>query len=115
MTMTNTTDLQAIVADPAGYVFQHDETGRTQTIANDGISTAEVYMRLNPRMHHVGNLYSEQQLRAASALSQQPKADPWEPSGADYDRSIHSNRDASAWADFFVATFPGQAAQRDLM
>lgn len=41
--------------------------------------------------------------------------DPWKPSEVDYDRDIHANPDAAAWADFFVQTFPGQAAQRDLM
>jgi hypothetical protein len=41
--------------------------------------------------------------------------DPWTPSGKDYDRSIHSNPDAAAWADFFVATFPGLADKRDTM
>ena len=41
--------------------------------------------------------------------------DPWESSKLDYDRSIHSNRDAKAWADFFVATYPGLADKRDIM
>ena len=51
-----------------------------------------------------------------AALAQQVPADgEWVPSGADYDRSIHSNPDAKAWADFFVATFPGQADKHDLM
>ena len=45
----------------------------------------------------------------------QPSADPWAPSGADYDRSIHHNPDAKAWADFFVATFPGLSDKHDLM
>ena len=40
----------------------------------------------------------------------------WTPSqNKNYDRSIHSNPDAKAWADFFVATFPGQAARHELM
>ena len=39
----------------------------------------------------------------------------WTPSGIEYDRSIHSNPDAKAWADLFVATFPGQAAKHELM
>lgn len=33
----------------------------------------------------------------------------------DYDRSIHANPSAEAWADFFVATFPGLAGKHDLM
>lgn len=41
--------------------------------------------------------------------------DAWTPSGADYDRNIHRNPDAAAWADLFVATFPGLVDKRDLM
>jgi len=41
--------------------------------------------------------------------------DAWEPSPVDYDREIHSNPDAQAWADFFVATFPKLESKRDLM
>ena len=43
------------------------------------------------------------------------QTDPWQPSGADYDRAIHGNPDAKAWADLFVETFPGLADKRDLM
>jgi len=42
-------------------------------------------------------------------------ADPWQPSCVEYDRSIHYNPDAKAWADLFVQTFPGHAGQHDLM
>ena len=52
------------------------------------------------------------ELRAALSAQQ---SDPWAPSGADYDRAIHRNPDAKAWADFFIATFPGQADKHDLM
>lgn len=48
-------------------------------------------------------------------LYRKPQPSDWQPSGADYDRSIHSNPDAKAWADFFVATFPGLADKHDLM
>ena len=48
-----------------------------------------------------------------AALEAQP--DPWKASGADWCRSIHSNPDAKAWADFFVAVFPGQADKHELM
>ena len=41
--------------------------------------------------------------------------DPWAPSGNDYDRAIHHNPDAKAWADFFVDTFPGLADKHGLM
>lgn len=37
-------------------------------------------------------------------------SDQWKPSGAEYDGSIHSNTDASAWADLFLATFPNCGA-----
>lgn len=43
------------------------------------------------------------------------QTDPWAPSGADYDRAIHHNPDAKAWADLFVETFPGLADKHDLM
>jgi len=46
-------------------------------------------------------------------LKAQP--DPWKASGADWCSSIHSNPDAKAWADFFVAVFPGQADKHELM
>lgn len=51
--------------------------------------------------------------RRAALSAQQP--DPWAPSGTAYDPSIHSNPDAKAWADFFVAVFPGQADKHELM
>jgi hypothetical protein len=51
--------------------------------------------------------------RALSALKAQP--DPWQASGADWCSSIHRNPDAKAWADFFVAVFPGQADKHELM
>lgn len=55
----------------------------------------------------------------ASALCGTPPAaeqpDAWTPSVADYDRNIHRNPDAAAWADLFVATFPGLADKHDLM
>ena len=49
----------------------------------------------------------------ATPAAEQP--DAWAPSGADYDRNIHRNPDAAAWADLFVATFPGLADKHDLM
>lgn len=58
--------------------------------------------------------YAETVQRIVAALSAQQSA-PWAPSGADYDRAIHRNPDAKAWADFFIATFPGQADKHDLM
>ena len=51
--------------------------------------------------------------QVAALSGQQP--DPWAPSGAAYDLSLHRNPDAKAWADFFVAVFPGQADKHGLM
>lgn len=41
--------------------------------------------------------------------------DDWTPSDYEYDRSIHHNPDAKAWAEFFVATFPALKDKEDLM
>ncbi len=54
-----------------------------------------------------------QQRKELTALKAQP--DPWKASGADWCSSIHSNPDAKAWADFFVAVFPGLTDKHDLM
>lgn len=42
-------------------------------------------------------------------------AQAWTPIPADYDKSIHSNRDASAWAKFFVEVHPAFSAQESVM
>lgn len=55
-------------------------------------------------------LLTKQMHRMAESLNE-----PWKPSGKEYDRSIHANPDAKAWADFFVETFPGQSDKHDLM
>ena len=39
----------------------------------------------------------------------------WDASGTEYDRSIHSNPDATTWADLFLETFPNCGADRDTM
>lgn len=39
----------------------------------------------------------------------------WQASGAEYDRNIHRNPDAKAWADLFVATFQALADKHGLM
>jgi hypothetical protein len=44
-----------------------------------------------------------------------PQGDAWAPFGGDYDRAIHHNPDAKAWADLFVTTFPRLADKHDLM
>jgi hypothetical protein len=50
-------------------------------------------------------------------MAQTSAQDPWSPSreSSDYDHSIHSNPDATAWAAFFVRTFPGLKDKEDLM
>lgn len=54
--------------------------------------------------------------RALNALADRHvQADSWAPSDHEYDRSIHSNPDAKAWADMFVSTFPGLADKHELM
>jgi hypothetical protein len=62
-------------------------------------------------------LAADEQRQALTELQERRAAerDRWKPSGADYDRSIHSNNDQYAWADFFLATFPNCGADRDLM
>jgi hypothetical protein len=45
-----------------------------------------------------------------------PAIDLWMPSNiANYDRGIHSNPDAKAWAEFFVEVYPGLKDKHDLM
>lgn len=39
----------------------------------------------------------------------------WKPSGKEYDRSMHSNPDHIAWAEFFMETFPNCGADEDTM
>lgn len=53
--------------------------------------------------------------QAGAAYQRAQQATDWQPSGADYDHSIHTNPDAKAWADLFVATFPGLADKHELM
>lgn len=42
-------------------------------------------------------------------------AEQWTASSTDYDRSIHHNPDAAAWADLFMQTYPNCGADRDTM
>lgn len=41
--------------------------------------------------------------------------DDWDAVGGDYDKSIHSNPSADAWADFFIKTFPRLQHKRDII
>lgn len=59
-------------------------------------------------------LSGEQVLNERIAAMYQP-TDDWQPSGIEYDRSIHGNPDAGAWAKFFVETFPALKGKEGLM
>lgn len=75
---------------------------------------AETSQQVLPTVYSATMLAGLQELQGLTgAIAEQP--DAWTPSGADYDRNIHRNPDAAAWADLFVATFPGLADKRDLM
>lgn len=53
--------------------------------------------------------------RAVIAADRAARGQAWTVVGGDYDRAIHHNPDARAWADFFMATFPNCGADRDTM
>lgn len=78
-----------------------EELERWQETVRDG---SELLRRLD---------VAERELAALNAGSAVP--DGWQPSGIEYDRGIHHNPDAKAWADLFVATFPALADKHDLM
>lgn len=44
--------------EPVAWSFQHDETGRMTVSMNGGINTPDAFLRLNPRFHLVGPLYT---------------------------------------------------------
>lgn len=50
-----------------------------------------------------------------AAMQAAPEGVEWVAAGGDYDRNIHCNPDAKAWADFFVATYPGLATHHGTM
>jgi len=50
-----------------------------------------------------------------AVLATATATDAWKSSGLDYDRAIHSNPDAKAWADLFVQTHPGLSDKHDVM
>ena len=56
----------AVPAEPIGWVFQHEDTGRMTFCANDGINTPEVFQRLNPRHVLCGPAYTQAQQPAAA-------------------------------------------------
>jgi hypothetical protein len=92
-----------------------DKTPRLLALLRDVSAKLALYWQRNGE--YVGGVeHSALQRRIANEISHLSACgDAWAPSGADYDRHIHQNRDAAAWADFFVATFPGLADKRDLM
>jgi hypothetical protein len=71
--------------------------------------------------HHANRKRDVEAARAKlrSLFRQQPAPeppDPWTPTVRDdYDRAIHNNPHADAWADFFVSTFPGLREHRETM
>lgn len=48
----------AVPAEPIGWVYQHEETGRMSFCENDGINTPEVFQPLNPRLTLCGPAYT---------------------------------------------------------
>lgn len=72
-------------------------------------------------MHQYGSACTKAtacvELRARLAKYEDAEGSPiaWKASGADWCSSIHRNPDAKAWADFFVAVFPGLADKHELM
>ena len=54
-------------------------------------------------------------IAAAPQPEQAQQSDAWAPHSINYDRSIHSNPSAEAWAALFIQTFPGLADKHDLM
>ena len=44
--------------EPIGWVFQHEETGRTTFCPNDGVNTPAVFVELNPRYVLCGPAYT---------------------------------------------------------
>ena len=51
---------------------------------------------------------------AESALGE-ARREAWKSANVDYDRALHHNPDARAWAEFFVANFPNSGADLGLM
>ena len=50
-----------------------------------------------------------------SARAEGEPVTSWKSSECEYDHSIHTNPDAKAWADFFMATFPNCGADPETM
>lgn len=73
----------------------------------------------NPHAEAYGWLLAQAQCMDISkvkpAKREAETVDAWKPSEEDYDRSIHFNPDAKAWADLFVQTYPGLADKHDVM
>lgn len=52
------TELESAMREPAAWMYQHDETGRMTTVANDGINTPEVFTNQNPQWHLIGPCFA---------------------------------------------------------
>lgn len=131
------TDLTKLTVDQLRAEILVPENGVTFELArraqaNDALRLAAqeaVYQGLTERDNGVIELTPGEPLRARllvlrNALAAAPApsssgapapADPWTPVQCDYDRNIHANQDANAWADFFVQVHPGLADKHDLM
>jgi hypothetical protein len=53
--------------EPVAWMFQHDETGRTNYVSNDGIHNPTVFLEMNPRYALVCPLYTRPPQRAEQA------------------------------------------------
>ena len=53
-------------ADPIGWVFQHDETGRMTFCENDGINNPENFVRNNPRFALVSPAFAHAPVQASA-------------------------------------------------
>jgi hypothetical protein len=98
-----------------------------QQFKNDWMRVPNFAMRLNKEIRQaismaispivnldaVGGPLDLTRLPATTAPAQQDS--DWTASGIDYDRAIHHNPDAEAWATLFVQTFPALADKHDLM
>jgi hypothetical protein len=89
-------------ADPRDVVGKHSMFYSTKFSTSEPVGN-------NPRWP----MYFTAPAPAAPAPAQQNS--DWTASGIDYDRAIHHNPDAEAWATLFVQTYPRLADKHDLM
>lgn len=97
----------------AQWVATAERDLQASALVNDGLFNA----KLEQLQERCGDLRAALAAAPAPSSSGAPApADPWAPVPCDdYDRNIHANPDANAWADFFVQVHPGLADKHDLM